>query len=480
VTTIDYEASPTVAAFMKSDASFRLIAGPVGSGKTIGCMMEFLRRACEQDPDDDGIRRTRFAIVRQTLQQLKMTVLKDIMGWFRGIAEYKVSESTVYFSFGDVRSEWLLIPLEDPEDQKRLLSSQLTGAWMSECIEIDIGLIGPLRGRCGRYPKAPSWVGVIADTNMPTDGSDWHRLMALEKPAGWDVFTQPGGLEPDAENLNWLMQTQDTLRLPIGHPDRVARGRLYYTQLLDGTTDDYQRRYVHAKYGNDPSGAAVFKATFSMQRHVGHDLQPVPGYPLIVAQDFGRNPCALITQPNHRGQLLVLKEIVSEGMGLEKHINEHLRPALMEEMFLGRQFYIVGDPAGTAQNSSYEETSFTLFERAGMNAFPAPTNQIDKRLRAVEAFLLGVRGDGAALVVDADNCPKLVRAMNGMYRFKKMKSGQMAPLPEKLHPWSDLADALQYACLTAHNGYSQYIANRLHRHRMKAPPKPVFSARAWT
>src|SRR6185312_1492769 len=99
---IEFNAPPTVASFMKSAAFFRGIAGPVGSGKTTGCIFELFRRACEQSKAEDGFRYTRFAILRQTLSQLKMTVLKDITTWLKEVCEYKVSENTVYIEFGDV------------------------------------------------------------------------------------------------------------------------------------------------------------------------------------------------------------------------------------------------------------------------------------------------------------------------------------------------------------------------------------------
>ncbi len=86
---INYTAPPTCAAFMKSQSFGRLIAGPVGSGKTTACLFELFRRALEQHPAPDGIRYTRFAIVRQTLKQLKDTVLKDILDWLKGVATYK-------------------------------------------------------------------------------------------------------------------------------------------------------------------------------------------------------------------------------------------------------------------------------------------------------------------------------------------------------------------------------------------------------
>src|SRR5687767_2951366 len=195
---------------MRSEAFFRIIAGPVGSGKTTACILELLSRACEQAPGKDGIRRTRFAIVRQTLKQLKDTVLKDILQWLDGIVSYKVSDQTITVTFGNVHSEWLLIPLDDPEDQRRLLSLQLTGCWLSEAIEMSTEIVPPVLGRCGRFPsvaqkpenhigKWPTWFGAIADTNMPTEGDTWHTLMAIDTPANWQVFIQPGGMEPNAE-----------------------------------------------------------------------------------------------------------------------------------------------------------------------------------------------------------------------------------------------------------------------------------------
>jgi hypothetical protein len=134
-------------------------------------MLEILRRAIEQAPGLDGVRRTRWAVVRQTLSQLKMTVLLDMLSWFREIATYKVSEQLVILSFNDVRCEVYLIPLEEEEDQKRLLSMQLTGAWRNECIEQSGDLVSAISGRCVflEVDGGPTWFGIIADTNAPVE-----------------------------------------------------------------------------------------------------------------------------------------------------------------------------------------------------------------------------------------------------------------------------------------------------------------------
>ena len=479
---------PTVSRFMLSNAFVRVIAGPVGSAKTTGCIFELYRRSAEQLPGPDGLRHTRWAIVRQTLSQMKHTVLKDILSWLPGIAQWKVSESTIYITSGNIRSEWVMIPLENPEDQERLLSSQLTGAWMSECIEIDADLVAPISGRCGRYPGPNeggcTWKGVIADTNFPQEGTRWHHLMEVETPPDWQIFKQPSGLSPQAENLQWLNQNPESLQLPEDHPDRIKLGREWYERLARNPNKAWVDRYVRAQYGIDPSGSAVFAATFQRHLHVVNSLDPVVGSMLIVGQDFGRDPCAVICQLTPANQLLVLEEMIADDMGLEKAIQTYLRPTLAQPRYLGQPVCVIGDPAGNAKNNHYEENSFDLLKRSGFSAFPAPTNDPDARLRAVEYWLMSLTPRGPGLLIDGTRCPVLVQAMNGGYRYTRGKAsdglpGESKPKPNK-NNYSHIADALQYACLAAKGGTLGAISQKFYGRSVSQARGPAFSSRAWT
>ena len=482
---IHFEAPPTCAAFMKSDAFGRMIAGPVGSGKTTACVIELLRRSINQTPGQDGLSHTRFAVVRQTLKQLKDTVLKDCQSWLGGLGNWKVSENTFHLNFDRVQSEWVFIPLEDAEDQARLLSMQLTGAWLSECIEMDFSVLGPITGRLGRYPSAaqgtPTWFGLIADTNMPTEMTPWHNFME-NLPPNWQKFIQPSGLAYNAENLNFLVQTEATMKLPVNHPDRLAQGRKYYERFVEmyGEDSDWVKRYVYAQYGDDPSGMAVFKQTFKSSFHAVDDTLVIPGYPLIVAQDFGRNPWSLICQVDHMGRLLVHEEVPAMNIGLEKHVNEHLRPRLLHERYSGNKVMVVGDPSGISKGNVGEESCFDALKRLGLAAFPAPTNDIEPRLRAVEALLGRQVNAGPALMISRAGCPVLVRAMAGGYRFTKTKQGGLRAVPEKndKEGFSHIADSLQYACLVVHGGLVHEFAQRITPRRTSNRPK--ITAAAWT
>lgn len=444
--------------------------------------MEIMRRMHEQEPGPDGIRRTRFAIIRQTLQQIKLTVLKEFYTWVLPITNFKVSDNTIYINFNDISCEIHLIPLDDERDQRRLLSMQLTGAWINEFPEIDPNIIPSLCGRLGRYPSSANggatWFGLIMDGNAPTIGGEWHRVLEEDRPPDWDTWRQPSGLSEEAENLNWLTQTPDTLKLPIDHADRLAQGRLYYERLGRNQNPQWIKRYIHAEYGDDPSGSGVFKDSFNASFHVADSVEPVQGHPLLVGLDFGRDPSAVICQYDHRGRLLVLEECIGEDIGLQAQIEHALRPTLMNSRYLGRSIAIVGDPAGNQRSTLYEETSFDMLKREGFSAFPAPTNSIDRRLRAVEALLLAQRDGDPAIVFDRNRCPTVIRGMTGGYRFAKMNSGLLKPVPEK-NKYSHPIDALQYVCLVVHGGMQGMITNRLRGAVVSRPLKKIPKG-AWT
>jgi pantothenate kinase-related protein Tda10 len=64
---VDFKYKPdgeVLKTFMKDNTFFRGIRGPVGSGKSVGCCIEVFRRALGQNKGDDGIRKSRWTIIR--------------------------------------------------------------------------------------------------------------------------------------------------------------------------------------------------------------------------------------------------------------------------------------------------------------------------------------------------------------------------------------------------------------------------------
>lgn len=465
---LNYTPPLTVAMFMQDDDSLvRCVVGPVGSGKSMGCIMEIFRRSCSQEPHN-GVRRTRWALIRNTLQQLKATVLNDILQYLGPLVTHHVSDSKLVLSFPlqdgtRVESEWLLVPLDRPEDQQRLLSLQLTGAWVNEAREVPIDILMALIGRCGRYPSkllgGPTWFGVILDTNCWSVASPYHETFVVAPKPGWQLYLQPGGMEPNAENVE---------NLPPG----------YYENLSNGRDEDWVTVHVHAQWGDDLSGQAVFRRSFNPLVHVV-DLDHItinPMRPIMVGQDFGRTPTSLICQVGMDGCLWVLDEVLSEDLGLRNMLRHKLRPKLFEEPYAGRRVFVIADPAGKVKSQLSEENAFDVLREEGFTAYPAPTNQVDKRLLAAEKLFLAHNG----IKIVRNRCPMLVRALSSEYKYKRKKSGELEDTPEKLHPWSDLADCLQYAALGVNANYTGMDLRRTTRESSLRRERSRVSAAGWT
>ena len=446
---LDFITPPTIGKFMLDESFVRLIMGPVGSGKSAGCFMELLRRARLQEPDRNGVRRTRMAIIRNTLQQLRQTCLADIEMWLNPIANYRVTDATIQIRFPlddgtMVESDWMLIPLDTKADQQRLLSLNLTGAWVSEFREIEPSLFSALSGRLGRFPSKavakPTWFGIVAETNPPDEDSEWFTLLEVDRPPNWAFFRQPGGLDRDAAG-NLIAENVENL------PDG------YYENLMANNNSDWSDIHVHAKYGKSLGGQAVFRASFRPDFHiVEHEKLLVnENAPLILGQDFGRTPAALVGQVDNKGRLVIFAEATTEDMGIEQFAKRVLRP-LLYERFSGMRMFMVADPKGKDKDQVGEESPFDVLRRLGFQVEGAPTNNIDPRLRSVEQLLLQQVDGGPALII-SDNCPLLCSAMKYWYRYRRKQTGVLEDKPEKTHPWSDVADCLQYMCMSMNAGY---------------------------
>lgn len=425
---------PTGRKFMSSDAKVRLILGPVGSGKSTVCVNEIFRRCCEMPRSKDGFRRSRWAVVRNTNQQLKTTTFATWKQWFPAgqVGTWKESEKTFYIIVGDVRAEILFLPLDTPDDAQRLLSLELTGVFFNEAREIAPELITAAFSRLGRYPsksqlKEPYWYGLIMDTNPPNEDSWLHDKFEVEQPEGWEIFKQPGGLEPDAENRENLPDT-------------------YYEDMMNGATEDWIRVHVHGQYGHSMSGKPVF-SEFNADFHVAKNpLKPIVSLdrPLIIGMDFGLTPACTINQQDLRGRFLTFAELTSENMGITRFLNDKLKP-LLASKFPGHPVIVIGDPAGSQRSQTDERTVFEVLKANGFRVIPARTNSIAARISAVETLLAGQVEGGPRHLIDP-SCKTLIRAMKGGYRYKMKKTGEMEDSPEK-NSYSHIADSHEYACL---------------------------------
>lgn len=308
---------------------------------------------------------------------------------------------------------------------------QLTFAWLAEFRELDYSIVSAINGRVGRYPSralVPNyWYGVFGETNPFSEDSPWYENLVLDLPASWEMFKQPGGRDPEAENVE---------NLPPGYYDDIALGK----------SAEWIKVHVDGNFGDSLAGTAVFGKSFNRKMHTGENLFMDPNRPLVIGMDTGRHPAAIVGQLDTWGRMVVGLEAFGIQMGMEKFISTELRPKLMER-FGGAKAFVIVDPAAKQRSQIGEESVLGCLHRLGFNTVLAPTNNIDPRLRAVDRHLNLLLGDKAGMIIDTVHCPELVRAMTHDYRYARKKNGDYDANPDKNHPASDLADSLQYLCL---------------------------------
>jgi hypothetical protein len=471
--------------FMKDASFFRALRGPVGSGKSVCCCVELFRRALQQEKDSNGVRRSRWAVIRNTNPQLKTTTIKTWLDWFPEEEWGKFQWSVPYthhIKRQDLDLEVIFLALDRPEDVKKLLSLELTGIWINEAREINKNIIDACSMRVGRFPSMKdggcTWTGVIADTNAPEEDHWWpimsgevpipdhiakEEAKMLVKPDNWSFFTQPAGmLEEKGEDGNITGYT-----LNVSAENRNNMRKDYYPNIVQGKTKSWIDVYVMNRLGSIKDGKPVYP-NFAPDVHVSKEEIPVAaGVPVYIGVDFGLTPAAVIGQ-KVRGRWLLLQEIVAFDMGIVK-FSEVLRQELLTR-YPSNEVIIFGDPAGDFRAQTDESTPFQILRGAGLNARPAPSNDVALRLESVSTTLNRMVDGLSGLLIDF-RCRNIIKGFEGGYQYRRIQvSGERYDdKPEKNH-FSHIHDALQYLMLGSGEGRA-ILSNQAHS------PKPFQAQR---
>lgn len=375
----------------------------------------------------------------QSYRQLCDTTIKTFHDWFPPsiFGEYRVTDHSYFITkFPNVHIEVMFRALDRPDQVSNLLSLELTGAWFNEAREIPEAIIVAMDGRINRYPSErdgwATWAGIIMDTNPPEEGSYIYRMNEIIKPDNWKGFKQPSGLSVHAENTKHLAKN-------------------YYRDLAKGKDDMYVRVYIHGQYGFTITGKPVFQSFVDSVHVARQALEPQKGLDLLIGFDFALNPTCVLGQVTPLGQLRIIDELVSDGMGLQQFCDNILLPRLRTKYF-GYSVMGFGDPSGISRSPTDESTCFDVLHspEVGLSSIePAPTNALIPRISAVEAFLNKMwKGEPGFLL--SPTCPGLRKAMNGAYHYEKEPKAhggdEYKAMPAKNNA-SHIADATQYLCL---------------------------------
>ena len=448
----DYSDAATLRSFAQCRKRIRLVVGPFRSGKSSGCTMEIYRKSCEQEPNSRKVRRTRWAVVRNTYPELRDTTIKTFLDWFPDefFGHYRQNPTPDYlmtFPLPDgtfVESEILFRALDRPDHVKNLLSLEVTGAWFNEIREIEKIIFDTMDGRINQFPAkkdgGATWGGIIADTN-PCDTDHWIYKLFVEKLPNdpqlqelYGYFHQPSGRSERAENLRHLPHN-------------------YYTDLVKGKDPAWVRVYVDSQYGYVREGKIIY-TNYADEYHCSKEpLEPWRGVHLNLGWDFGLTPSCVLTQYHPKGKLQVLRELCATEMGVRRFARECVRPFLIAN-FNGYQYVSGCDPSG-ARRSEIDELKSCYLElkECGFPVKLAYSNALEPRFSSVDNFLTKTVEGKPAFQLDPI-CKLLRKGFNGEYKRRRLNitgAEIYADDPEK-NSVSHPHEALQYACMTIERG----------------------------
>ena len=472
---------PIADAFGRSRAFIKIIIGPVGSGKTMAALQCGLRVAAMQKPTVGPggvlIRKARIGVLRESYPSLKSTTLKS---WFNIVPEgegkfnWSAPFTHRFQKITKRAADGSVLEIVDIEYEFRAIGDQTVEeacrGWEINAVIVDEADLQPadlvpyLTGRVGRFsdldPASVVDPQIILSMNMPDvenhayelafdramDGMSADDMDLLEAALNGrpliETFVQPGGMEPDAENLH-----------------NLPNGRGYY--MLQIAANKHKPGYVDRMVHNKPvalmHGMPV-NGEFAHSRHVQSTVW-MPRRKLIVGLDQGLFAAAAILQRNEYNQIRTHAEVVNldrqkKGALLKmgpSAFGQKVRAVLLERFpgITREDVRLVADPAAFAADDREDNEHDWIIAcgaAIGMGRIHrAKSNR--QALRHEAIWKAQAERDGYQIDPSARH---LIKAHSGGYRWQKaqLSTGETRGQMEVADTiFTHVADAEQYAAL---------------------------------
>lgn len=465
---VDYTATETAYEFQCDNSEVQLLFGPVGCGKSVAACIKLMMLASLQEAASDGIRRTRWAIVRNTYPELKATTIKTWTAWFPEDIFGKIKYDSpitqhikIPLSDGTfIDSEFFFLALDNEKDVKKLKSFELTGVYINEMQFIDELIFLTCRERTNRYPAKkegvkPTWTGVIADANPPSTQHWMYDAFTKNKPANYRVFHyEPAVLKVDSvpEGLIGAVSKNGTIYINNPRADYIIiqNDPNYWLKLVAGNDDEKIKVDLMGQYGVVVSGKPVHPTYNDSLHFAKRSLTYNRDIEIGLAFDFGLTPACAITQLTSRGKFEVLDEIWATHMGLRDFVGNLLIPHL-DIYYSGwkENYSSVHDPAGGSASQTDGKTCQEILEEFGIISDPAADNNDPTLRRDGLKFFLGKMVDGQPAFSLSDKCLMIREGLMGHFQYARIQAGGDARYHEKplKNIYSHICEALEYRAI---------------------------------
>lgn len=438
-----YTATPTQLAFIKSEAVVNVIYSNTGEGKTWACIRAILEHAYRCGKP------IRIAIVRDTLENLKTSVVRSIEEFFQSSPSafrfwdgYK--KLTIYLKDENKKPLTItadLFGIDDPAALSKLQGPEYALIWLNEP--------APITDSERLSAGLPEEAFKAALVRCARQKGTLARLQVDMNPADEDHWTYKRFLEDDLIDEENPLITKAVFRVPYGeniHASEVSR------QAVRAAYKDDQAgycRYVLGQFAKVYKGPAVTPG-YNRVRHLSPaPLIPAPGLVSFAFFDSWSNPSCVLGQITQYNRLIFLDTLRLEGSDIETLMETQVVPLLESPRWKGKAkgWRLGGDPTMKNMDQSNKllsaarklEKYFGTFFEGGPKEWSMIENHIRWALRQTD-----FRGE-PMILLSADN-KILDKGLNGAWHYHINNQGKRtSTLPvkdEASHPCDSFAAAV--------------------------------------
>jgi hypothetical protein len=432
VKTIDYQSHPSAVPFHNSTRQVKALCGPVGSGKTLSAIFEFVLLCLEATVPIRGL------VLRETQSQIDDSYLRTWNEWLEDVSWYESGKERLHLIIasnkdGVTREHELdLRPVRRVQEAQKFMSTEYAFIHLEEVVpafDLESGVVGV------GLQEGIFEVALLRQRQM---GAHRLHIILTFNPPPTSHWAFKRFFKPTAQEL----EEQDfaLFRQPANENARNLP-KNYYKRLRQQLGPEMVQRFVDGEpitlYDGDPVYPCIFEKV-----HVVDELETVEGLPLVSGHDFGRTPAGVVAQNVPPGRLLILAELQKWDCGINIFCDEW--KIMLKELFpdhrWGRGY---GDPSGQyARGETDNATAFAIMQSKGFPMYAGAETFLARResvfQRATRAY------DGLpALLIDRSRCPLLAEAVLGAYRYPKAKGDKRTGKPLK-NDYSHVANAMEY------------------------------------
>lgn len=428
---VQLDVTPTQGDFILCDDTIVALIGAMGEGKSYAAVMAIIAHAAKCKPFLLADEKLQCAIIRDTHENIKHSVVKTFEIFFSQHPEIPHKFRNDYKSLDidiDPPVHCDLFGIDDVAALTKLQGSTYGLIWLEEIAPytdthrsnagISEDVFNAALVRCARQDRVPPRLQM---TSNPSDEDHWFYRRIIVPPDG-----------PIHKDLELI--TKKVYNIPYGeniHLREISRQATKAAFIEDPAA---YARFVSGEFATKYPGEPVTRKFFNESWHVAkEEMEAIDGWDGWISFDSWGNPAAVIGQQAPNGAIRVMDAVACSG-DIRGLIRDYIKPLLNTPRYKAVSnawhLRLMGDATMVQPDQSNKEMSAARYcEEAFLDEIgrplifePGPSTWQHVRTGMLHSLRWTIQGE-MAVMLDPVHCKTLIAGLKGRWHYAKNKGG---------------------------------------------------------